>query len=193
MRNAIFLDRDGTINIDEEGYIAKPEDFKIFDFAKEAIELASDYLLFIVSNQSGIARGYFDINDLEMVHAEMNKQLGGEKFAEILFSPFHPDGKIEKYAKVSQTRKPGIKLFKKALQEYNFKINDSFMIGDKMSDIEFGKNAGLQTILVLTGHGKYVFENRENWNIKPDYVVKNVLVAIKLIKKINRKSDLSSG
>ena len=192
MKKAIFLDRDGTLNIDKKGYISSPQDFQLFDFAKEALEIVDDYFLFLVTNQSGIARGYFDFDDLQKVHTEMNKQLGKPMFDDILISPFHEDGTIEKYAIKSETRKPGISLFKKTLQNFEFRINESFMIGDKMSDIEFGYNAGLQTILVLTGNGERVFKNRKNWKVKPDYVVKNLLYAMKLIKKINKKSTYES-
>ena len=185
MKTAIFIDRDGTINPDPNGYISSPADFEIYDFVNDAFACADDSYLFLVSNQSGIARGYFDFEDLEKVHHKMNNLLI-KQFDEIFVSPYHPEGNVEKYAKISDDRKPNIGLFEKALKKYKFDIKHSFMIGDNMSDIEFGYNAGLQTILVLTGKGNKIFQDRKNWKVKPDFVVKNLLIAMKLIQKINK-------
>ncbi len=186
---AIFLDRDGTINMDKGGYINHPDDFELFPFAGEAISILNKpgYLVFVVSNQSGITRGYYTAEDLEKIHQKMEKQLQrcGAKIDEIFFSPYHIEGKIEPYNIHHEDRKPGLGMFKKALKKYRFDVKRSFMIGDRYSDIVFGKKAGLTTILLLTGFGKDIFYNdRKKWEYQPDYVVKDLLVAAKLIEKL---------
>ncbi len=186
---AVFLDRDGTINIDQNGYINNPDDFELFPFAAEAIFILNklNYLIFVVSNQSGITRGYFTIEELEVIHQKMDKQLlkSRAKIDEIYFSPYHIEGKVEPYNIHHEDRKPGLGMFKKALKKYHFEIKKSFMIGDRYSDIVFGKKAGLSTILLLTGFGKDIFYNdRKKWEYQPDFVVKDLLVAVKLIEKL---------
>ena len=98
---AVFLDRDGTINIDQEGYINNPDDFELFPFAGEAISILNklNYLVFVVTNQSGITRGYYSIEELETIHQKMDKQLlkSGAKIDEVYFSPYHIEGKVEPY------------------------------------------------------------------------------------------------
>lgn len=188
---AVFLDRDGTINIDQNGYINNPDDFELFPFAAEAISILNklDYLVFVVSNQSGITRGYFTIEELEAIHQKMNNCLerSGAKIDEIYFSPYHIEGKVEPYNIHHEDRKPGLGMFKKALKKYHFEIKKSFMVGDRYSDIVFGKKAGLTTILLLTGFGKDIFyHDRKKWEYQPDFVVKNLLVAAKLIEKLGK-------
>ncbi|NQV17369.1 MAG: HAD family hydrolase [Armatimonadetes bacterium] len=189
MKKAIFLDRDGTINIDINGYVKNPKDFELYPFAAEAISIMNnmDFLVFIVTNQSGIARGYYSLKDLNEIHEKMNFLLK-EKNAtvdEIFFSPYHIKGKIEPYNISHEDRKPQIGMFKKAHEKYNFTIKNSYMIGDKYTDIAFGKKAGLITILVFTGLGKKEFLNdRKSWEYQPDFVMKDLIVAANLISKL---------
>jgi len=186
---AVFLDRDGTINKDS-GYITHPEDFNIFPFAGEAIKILNDlgFLTLIVTNQSGIARGFYTFNDLGKIHTKMLSQLAEHeaKIDKIYISPYFHEGTVEPYNVSHIDRKPNLGLFYQAQKDYEFSVQKSFMIGDRYTDIEFGKRAGLTTILVLTGDGESDFlTNRHNWIYKPDYIVKNLLVAAKLIKKLN--------
>ena len=188
MKKAIFLDRDGTINIDINGYVNSPHDFELYPFAAEAISIMNnmDFLVFIVTNQSGIARGYYSLKDLNEIHEKMNFLLKEKKaiIDEIFFSPYHIKGKIEPYDISHEDRKPHIGMFKKANEKYKFDIKNSYMIGDKYTDIAFGKKAGLITILVFTGFGKKEFLNdRNNWEYQPDFVVKDLLIAANLISK----------
>ena len=187
LKKAVFLDRDGTINWDENGYINNPDDFHLYPYAGEAIaELnKKDFLVFVVTNQSGVARDIYKIKDIEIIHDKMNKCLKefGAHIDEIFFSPYHKIGKIEPYNVDHEDRKPGLGMFKKALKKYNLNIKNSFMIGDRYADIAFGKKAGLTTILVLTGNGeKEFFQKRNDREYKPDYVVSNLMSAVKLIK-----------
>ena len=189
MRKAIFLDRDGTINIDSNGYVNKPHDFELYPFAAEAISILNnmDFLVFIVTNQSGIARGYYSLKDLNKIHEKMIFLLREKnaKIDEIFFSPYHLKGKIEPYNISHEDRKPQIGMFKKAHKKYKFDIKNSYMIGDKYTDIAFGKKAGLITILVFTGFGKKEFlDDRKIWEFQPDFVEKDLIVAANLISKL---------
>ncbi len=182
----VFLDRDGTINKDEVGYINHPDDFILFPNAAKAIALLNraGYLVIIVTNQSGIARGYYTFDDLERVHKKMHELLKKDDahVDDVIISPYHHEGTIEPWNIRHEDRKPGLGMFRQAQEKYDITLKDSFMIGDKYSDVAFGKKAGLKTILVQTGYGWDAFLNdREKWQYKPDYVAKDLLAAAKLI------------
>ena len=192
MKKAVFLDRDGTINSDEHGYINKPDDLHLYPFAAKAISKLNKmgYLVFIVTNQAGVAYGYFKIEDVEKINAKLVNDLaqGNAKVDEIFYSPFHKSGVIEPFNTHNEDRKPGIGMFQKAKDKYDFNTRESFMIGDRFSDIGFGENAGLKTILVLSGGGEKAFiNNRNETEYKPDFVVKDLSVAVKLIEELENK------
>ena len=191
-KKAVFLDRDGTINSDEHGYINKPDDLHLYPFAAEAISKLNKmgYLVFVVTNQAGVAYGYFQIEDVEKINAKLVNDLakGDAKVDEIFYSPFHKSGIIEPFNIYHEDRKPGIGMFQKAKDKYDFSTKESFMIGDKFSDIGFGKNAGLRTIFVHSGGGEIEFlQNRNETEYQPDFVVKDLLVAVKLIEELENK------
>ncbi len=192
MKKAVFLDRDGTINSDEHGYINKPDDLHLYPFAAEAISKLNKmgYLVFVVTNQAGVAYGYFKIEDVEMINDKLVSDLvkGDAKVDEIFYSPFHKSGIVDSFNIHHEDRKPGIGMFQKAKDKYDFSTNESFMIGDKFSDIGFGKNAGLRTIFVRSGGGENEFlQNRNETDFKPDFVVKDLSVAVKLIEELENK------
>ncbi len=179
------MDRDGTINPDDEGYISSPSQFNIFSFSGEAIKIFNDlgFLVFVVTNQSGIARGFFTDKDLEAIHAKMQQQLSeySAKIDEILYCPHHHQGAVKPLAIECECRKPNNLFFRQMQKKYNIKASKSFMIGDKPADIEFGKRSGLRTILVRTGYGEETLRAGE---IKPDFAVDNLLMAAKTIRKL---------
>ncbi|MBN2461310.1 MAG: HAD family hydrolase [Candidatus Cloacimonetes bacterium] len=188
---AVFLDRDGTVNVDRNGYVRKTGEFELYPFSSEAVALLNrmDYLVFIVTNQSGIARGYYSVADLENIHRRMGELLAeqGARIDEIYYSPYHSEGHVEPFNISSDLRKPGLGMFQEALQKYDFNIPRSFMIGDKYSDIVFGRKAGLTTILVLTGDGSREFlEEREHWEYKPHFITDNLLAAAHLIERLRK-------
>ena len=141
-----FLDRDGVINYDT-GYLYKYEDFKLRPGVIKGLKLLikKKYRIFIVTNQSGIAKGLFTEKDLKLLHQKMKKELSNYKIKidEIKFSPYHPQGKIKKYKKKSDTRKPGNKMVKEIFKKWATDIKKSFMIGDKRSDNLCAKKSGL--------------------------------------------------
>jgi len=182
---AIFLDRDGTINQDS-GFISNPEDFDIYPYSAQAIKLFNDngFYVFIVTNQSGIARGLLTFKDLELIHHKMLSQLAAQSAVidNIFISPYYREGHVVPYNIFHRDRKPGIGLFYQALKTYSFDLKESYMIGDRYTDIIFGREAGLKTILVTSGEGEKEFlTNRQNWQRSPHYVVTDLLTAAEFI------------
>ena len=155
MKKAIFLDRDGTINV-EKDYIYKSEDLVFEEGSIEALKTFKNlgYILIVVSNQSGIARGYFTEEDLNIFNNNMNEILkkNGVEITEFYCCPHHSDG-IGEYKKVCECRKPNNKMIEDAIKKYNINREKSYMIGDKTSDIGAGLKSNLKTVLVKTGYG----------------------------------------
>lgn len=155
MKKAIFLDRDGTINV-EKDYIYKSEDLVFEEGTIEALKTFKnlEYILIVISNQSGIARGYFTEEDLNIFNNNMNEILkkNGIEITEFYCCPHHPDG-IGEYKKVCECRKPNNKMIEDAIKKYNIAREKSYMIGDKTSDIGAGLKSNLKTVLVKTGYG----------------------------------------
>jgi D-glycero-D-manno-heptose 1,7-bisphosphate phosphatase len=153
MNTAIFLDRDGTL-IEEKNYLHRPEDVVIFSGVGPALKRlqTAGFKLFMVSNQSGVGRGYFTLADVERVNEHLLRELGrdGVSFEKIYIAPEAPD-------KPSRGRKPSPQFLFDARDEFGIDLASSFMIGDKVIDLECGWNAGLkQCILVRTGYGAQV-------------------------------------
>ena len=150
-RKAIFLDRDGVINEDLD-WIASPEELEIYPFAAKAIARANEagFLVIVVTNQSVIARELCTLETLERIHAKMEGELagGGARVDAIFFCPHHP---AYSEGELCGCRKPETGLVDKAVREFGIEPAESYMIGDKTSDIQTGINAGMQTILVRTG------------------------------------------
>lgn len=168
-KKAVFLDRDGTINYDP-GYLKDPEKFHIFPCVIDALKSLRDagYLLFIVSNQSGLARGLVREENLKMIHDKMSATLRAEGIAldGIYYCPHHPDERCS-------CRKPSPMMVYEAARSHLIDLRDSFFIGDRDTDIETGKNAGCRTILVLTGDGEKTRETLTP-SLQPDYIARDL-------------------
>ena len=150
MNRAVFLDRDGTI-IAEKNYLHRPEDVDVFPGAGAALKRLADagFKLLVVTNQSGIGRGYFTMADAESVNARVNQELArdGVHFEKTYIAPEAPD-------QPSRVRKPSPQFLFDARDEFNLNLAESFMVGDKLIDLECGWNAGVKkSILVRTGYG----------------------------------------
>ena len=152
MNRAVFLDRDGTIN-EESGYLYKIEDCRFIPDAIAAIAQlkAAGFLVVIVTNQSGIARGYYTVDDLSRLHQYMEREIvdGGGKVDGWYFCPHHPD-----FADDCDCRKPFPGMLRTAADELQIDLGSSWMIGDKIADVEAGLASGCQTALVRTGYGR---------------------------------------
>ena len=156
MNRAVFLDRDGTI-IQDKGYLRDPEQVIILPGAGLALKRLQDeeLKLFIVSNQSGVGRGLFTMTDVENVNAYIKDEFGrlGVCFQRIYVAPEAPDA-------VSRGRKPSAQFLFDARDEFGLALGQSYMIGDKLTDLECGWNAGLKKcILVRTGYGAELERN----------------------------------
>jgi len=172
MNKAIFFDRDGTL-VDDPGYVHKIEDFKLLPKTIEALKNLKDFKFFIITNQSGIGRGYYTINDFEKFNKHLIKVLKEDNIniEETFVCPHHPD-------EVCDCRKPNIKFIKEAEKRFDLDLKKSWVIGDHPHDIELGKNAGCKTVYVLTGHGK---KHVNDLKIKPDFIAQDLLEAAKYI------------
>jgi D-glycero-D-manno-heptose 1,7-bisphosphate phosphatase len=150
MNRAVFLDRDGTM-IAEKNYLCRAEDVHIFPATPIGLKKLCDagFKLFIVSNQSGVGRGYFTLADVEKVNQFICAELArdGIRFEKIYIAPEAPD-------QPSRGRKPSPQFLFEARDEFNLNLAESFMVGDKLIDLECGWNAGMKkSILVRTGYG----------------------------------------
>ena len=156
-RRAVFLDRDGTINV-EKDYLYKIEAFEFIPGAQEAIKRLKEagFVVIVVSNQSGVSRGYFDEDAVNRLHQHIQSELTayGTSIDAFYFCPHHPDKGLGDYKVDCNCRKgkPGMLL--QAAREHDIDLQNSFMVGDKLADIEAGERAGCKSILVLTGYGE---------------------------------------
>ena len=172
-RPAVFLDRDGVI-IKEKNFLIDPEEIDFYPGSIEALKKIDNiFAKVIVSNQSGIARGYFTEKDLKIFNLNLEKMMA-EFFIRIdgwYYCPHGPDDDCD-------CRKPKTGMITKAVAELNLDLKQSWIIGDKSSDIKTGEIAGMKTILVKTGYGG----NEPNaYNIKPDYYADDLLASINYI------------
>ena len=150
MNRAIFLDRDGTLIV-EKNYLHRPEDVTLFPGVGPALKRleTAGFKLFVVSNQSGVGRGYFTLADVERVNRHIDAELArdGVVFAKTYIAPEAPE-------QPSRGRKPSPQFLWDARDEFNLNLAESFMVGDKLIDLECGWNAGVKkSILVRTGYG----------------------------------------
>ena len=154
---AVFLDRDGTINVDKH-YLHKIEDFEFIPGALQAIKKLKNagYLVVVVTNQSGVARGYFNMDDVTRLHGHIQQELAGAGTGIDAFyvCPHHLEKGLGEFRKECDCRKGRPGLLFQASADLDIDLKRSFMVGDKIADIEAGENAGCQPILVLTGYGQ---------------------------------------
>jgi histidinol-phosphate phosphatase family protein len=179
MNKAIFLDRDGTINNDDTGYTYKLEDFKLLPGVIEALNLLkNDFKFFIITNQSGIGRGYYTLDDANKFNQKMLKEFEKEniKVEKIYICPHTPEEKCS-------CRKPSVKFIKEAEKEFGIDLKKSWIIGDHPWDVGMKEKSGCRAIYVLTGHGEKHKDDLEKNNIKPDFIAKNLLEASEFILK----------
>ena len=172
-RKTVFLDRDGTLNLEKE-YLSDPAKLEIFPGTGPALRRLMDagFLLFIVTNQSGIGRGLYTEADMHAVNARLCSELAkdGVRFERIYFSPEHP-------AQPSRGRKPSPQFLFDARDEFHVDLAQSFMVGDKFLDLQCGWNAGVKkSILVRTGYGRVV--EKENPAEVPRAVVCEDITAV---------------
>jgi D,D-heptose 1,7-bisphosphate phosphatase len=189
MRPCVFLDRDGTI-IAERHYLADPSGVVLLDGAAEGLRILqrAGFGLVLITNQSGIGRGYFDHDQLAAVHQRLNELLKAEDVVlqAIYYCPHAPQDECD-------CRKPKSGLLEQAAAELGCALGDSFVIGDKQCDIDLGKSVSASTILVRTGYGA---QEERRLDVRPNHVVDDLMqashVILSAVEMENRIWDQSS-
>lgn len=180
-KKAVFLDRDGVIN-EERGYVWLRKDLVLLPGVEDALRQIrkAGYLVIVITNQSGIAKGLYTEQDVRVLHRSLNQDLisGEAQIDAFYFCPHHPDGIIAEYSISCNCRKPNNGLLLQAAEDWNIDLQQSYFIGDSERDIIAGKKSGCITYGVQTGHG---FAQAIE---QPDYLVKNLLEAVKSISSL---------
>lgn len=152
---AVFFDRDGVLNVDV-AYLYKIEDLRWIEGAREAVAYLTQqgYKIFIVTNQSGIARGYYTVAQMERLHSYMQQEIAayGGRIDKIYYCPHHPEGSVAQYTCSCSCRKPKPGMLLQALAEYDIDKEQSFLIGDGRRDVEAAEAAGVKGYLFTGGN-----------------------------------------
>ncbi|MGH7597990.1 MAG: D-glycero-beta-D-manno-heptose 1,7-bisphosphate 7-phosphatase [bacterium] len=184
LNRCVFLDRDGTIN-EEVNYLSRPDQLRLIAGAAEAIKRfeQAGLKVVIVTNQAGIARGYFSEPALQQIHLELEKMLRAQDahIDAIYYCPHHPTAGIGVYKIDCNCRKPKPGLLERAARELNLDLNRSFIVGDKPADLQAGEAAGCRTILVRTGYGLESEKELAGGNFTPDHIADDLLEASRWI------------
>ncbi len=174
-REAVFLDRDGTI-IEEEGFLGDPDKIRILPNAPEAIKLfrQNGFAIVVVTNQSGVARGLFGEADVRAVNKRMCNMFNeiGAPIDDVFYCPHYEGGNVPQYSVPCNCRKPKTGMIVAATNKMH--LQPTLVIGDRTSDIELGLNVGATAILVETGYGA---EQRKSLKFAPDYIAQDLLDA----------------
>lgn len=187
MSRAVFIDRDGTIS-EEVGYVNHPSRFRLFPYSAAAIKLLNDngWLAIVVTNQAGVARGYFSEAMITTIHDQLERELenAGARLDAIYYCAHHPAVGEPPYRYACDCRKPKPGLIRRAAAAFAIDLSQSWMIGDRYSDIELARNAGVRSAFVLSGYGRGEWEHqRSEWEQEPDLVSDNLLQAADAIVK----------
>jgi D-glycero-D-manno-heptose 1,7-bisphosphate phosphatase len=182
---AVFIDRDGTIS-EEVGYVNHPSRFQLYPYSAPAIKLLNDngWLAIVVTNQAGVARGYFSEDVVKQIHQRLQQELlaASARLDAIYYCVHHPTVGEPPYRLDCDCRKPKAGLITRARSEFEIDLSSSWMVGDRYSDIELARNARVQSCFVLSGYGRGEYEyQRAGWKFHPDLVCDNLLEAVKTI------------
>jgi D-glycero-D-manno-heptose 1,7-bisphosphate phosphatase len=184
-RPAVFLDRDGTLIADAE-YLSQPSQIKLFSNTAEALKLLrkAGFYLFVVSNQSGVARGYFPESMVRKVHQKLQQMLKskGARIDAFFYCPHYPAGKVKVLSRVCDCRKPRAGMIKQAARKYPIDLKRSYVVGDKMDDLLLARKAKLSGgLLVRTGNGRKNEKELKAAPLPKSFVVSDILSAAKWI------------
>ena len=184
-RRAVFIDRDGTIS-EEVGYVNHPTRYRVFPYAAAAVRLLNEagVLAVLVTNQAGVARGYFAEELIETVHNLLRQELerDGARLDAIYYCPHHPSVGAPPYRLDCDCRKPRPGLLRRAARDLDLDMAASWMIGDRYGDVELARNAGVRAAFVLSGYGRGEWEyQRAAWQHEPDLIADDLLAAVQEI------------
>ena len=178
-RPAVFLDRDGTL-IEEVGYLDRLERVALFPYTIEALRLLrrAGYLLFVITNQAGVARGYYDEAFVDSVHQHLGGRFAaaGAPIEAFYFCPHHPEATLETYRIVCDCRKPQPGMIHRAAKSFGLDLERSFVVGDRWLDVAAAQRAGASGVLVRTGYGAHESRHPEA-DVEAAAVVDHVFAA----------------
>lgn len=184
------MDRDGTVS-EEVGYVNHPSRFRVFPYSADAIKLLNDngWLAILVTNQAGVARGYFAENVIVEVHEQLTRTLenASAKLDAIYYCAHHPSVGEPPYRLDCDCRKPKTGLIDRANADFEIDLERSWMVGDRYGDIELARNAGLHSAFVLSGYGRGEWEyQRGTWKHEPEVVADTLLDVARIIIERDR-------
>ena len=182
---AVFIDRDGTIN-EQMGYINHESRFRILPRVPQAIRMLNrqGFLVLVVSNQSGVARGYYPLDLVKTLHRLMVTRMREKRgnIDGVFFCPHHPAGSVPEFSRDCDCRKPKTGLIEQACKSFEIDLRRSFVVGDMCTDIELAHRAGLKGVLVKTGYGlgeiEYILRHKTT---KPVHIAEDLLDAVRWI------------
>lgn len=177
---AVFLDRDGTIN-EEVNYLGSVDQLRFIKGAEAAIARLNEAALkvIVITNQAGVARGYFPKDAVEQIHSKMEERLKarGAHVHAFYYCPHHPSEGLGPYRVECDCRKPKPGLLHKAAREFDIDLSRSFVVGDNVNDLLAGYAAGCRLVLVRTGYGRETERRLAGTPIRPDYIANDLLEA----------------
>ena len=185
MKRAVFLDRDGNV-CEDVGYLGDPSKLVVFPYAAEAVRRLneSSMLAILVTNQSGVARGHFGEDAVLRVHDRLERELarGGARLDGIYYCPHHPTIGQPPYRQSCECRKPRPGMLVRAAADHDIDLSQSFVVGDKYSDVRLAHAAGARAVLVRTGYGRGEWEyDRATWPRQPEHVAETLEDAVEWI------------
>jgi len=193
-RIAVFLDRDGTLN-EEVEFVRTPEELRLIPGAAGAVRTlnALGVITCIISNQSGVARGIITEADLVPVHAKLKDELRkeGARLDAIYYCPHHPTEGIPPFRIDCECRKPGPGMLLRARGEFTLDLGRSFVVGDRLADIQAGKAVGATTVLVLTGYGTVTAGECRQEQVVPDCIAPSIVEAVRFVQEQISKEQAS--
>jgi D-glycero-D-manno-heptose 1,7-bisphosphate phosphatase len=186
-RLAVFFDRDGTLNV-ERGYIRDLTQLELYPEVASSIRRLNDagVLCLLTTNQTGAARGFYDIEHIHALNNRVNELLlqeAGAHLDAMYYSPYYERGVVPEWSRASDCRKPGTGMVRQAMQVYpDIDLTHAFIVGDKATDVEFARNAGTHNILLRTGYGERVLEGKyQNLEGQPEFIAQDLKEAVAIM------------
>lgn len=180
-KRAVFFDRDGTLNYDP-GYLGDPDKLVLYPGTSEGLKLLKElgFMIIVITNQSGIARGYFTARDVEAVHRRLNEilQHDGVSVDAFYYCPYHPDFNTPEECKC---RKPSPDMLLRAAGDFGIDLRESYFVGDTASDVRCGRAAGVKTVLVKSSLGDEDVDRLRTEGVAADFVAGDISEACRLI------------
>ena len=173
-----------------------PSRFRLFPYSSEAIRILNDndWLAILITNQAGVARGYFSEEMIVNVHDQLKRDLQDAQLDAIYYCAHHPSVGEPPYRVDCDCRKPKPGLIDRAAKDFEIDLGASWMVGDRYGDVELARNAGLRSAFLLSGYGKGEWEyQRHSWKHQPDIVCENLLEAVKMIVNMVSSNAMESS